>query len=287
MWPVTGDGADAQTVAIEPPDRTAGSGTVRVERVGPTSVATKAYASSPLRLLTPRNHGTAAWVFTSTYGGGLVDRDALRLEATVDRGATMLLATQAATKVYRSPSGTITAIEARVEDDGLLMALPDPVICFAGAKYRQHQAFDLAASAALVYVDWFTSGRHGSGERWEFERYASRLTVRRAGRPALLDALTLDGRDGSIGNRMGRFDVLLMAVIIGPVLERHAAGILARVSQMPLSPRAELLIGASAVAGGCILRIAGRSIEEVSRALRGHLDFVPAILGDNPWSRKW
>ena len=29
----------------------------------------------PLRLLTPANHGHAAWVYTSSYGGGLVDGD--------------------------------------------------------------------------------------------------------------------------------------------------------------------------------------------------------------------
>ena len=51
----------------------AGSGSVRISRAGARSLVTRARAVSPLRLLMPRNHGCGAWLYTSTYGGGLVD----------------------------------------------------------------------------------------------------------------------------------------------------------------------------------------------------------------------
>jgi hypothetical protein len=38
---------------------------------------------------------------------------------------------------------------------------------------------------------------------------------------------------------------------------------------------------------GCLLRIAGRSVEQVGQALREYLAIVPSMLGDNPWARKW
>jgi urease accessory protein len=38
---------------------------------------------------------------------------------------------------------------------------------------------------------------------------------------------------------------------------------------------------------GCILRVAGVSTEQVGRTLREALRFVPAHLGDDPWTRKW
>jgi urease accessory protein len=270
------------------PNAAPGSGALSVALVASKSVVTRAYARSPLRLLMPRNHGRAAWVFTSTYGGGLVDGDAITIDAHVAEGATLLLATQAATKVYRSPAGTSVELDARVDDDGLLVVAPDPVICFAGATYRQHQRIDLEGRAGLVYVDWFSSGRHASGERWQFDRFANRLTVRRDGRLAVLDALTLDGRDGDIARRMGRFDVVLVAAIVGSALEAEAAALFSRVSRAAVGTRADLLVGASEVgAGGCILRVAGRSVDDVGRAAREHLAFVPALLGDDPWSRKW
>ena len=280
--------------AEAPPDcstsrvRAAGSGSLSVARAGSRSVVTRAYASSPLRLLTPRNHGEAAWVYTSTYGGGLVDGDEIRLDVTVAPKAVALLATQAATKVYRSPRGTSAALEAAIGDGGLLVVAPDPVVCFAGASYQQTQRFELDGSAGLVFVDWLTSGRHGSGERWMFDRYASRMTLRRGGRLELMDAVLLDGADGPIDDRMDRFDVVLMAVIVGPALEHHAARVLTNIGRTPVRRHADLLVAASAIAGGgCILRMLGTSVEEVGRAAREHLHFVPSLLGDDPWSRKW
>ena len=39
--------------------------------------------------------------------------------------------------------------------------------------------------------------------------------------------------------------------------------------------------------GGCVVRIAGRTVEDVDHTLRDLLGFVPRLLGDSPWARKW
>ena len=281
--------ADASTVpASVAAAAVAGTGVVDVARGPRRSVVTRAFAASPLRLLTPRNHGDAAWVYASTFGGGLVDGDALRMCVRVGRGATMLLATQAATKVYRSARGTSAALHAVVEPGALLAVLPDPVICFAGAAYRQDQRIDLHDEAALVYLDWCSSGRHASGERWQFGRYESRLEIRRGGRVAAIDAIALAPGDGDLAARMGRFDVLAVIAIAGERLREHADGILRRVSTLPVERQARMMTGASEIrGGGCFVRIAGTSVEDVAGAVRAYLAFLPALLGDDPWARKW
>jgi urease accessory protein len=63
--------------------------------------------------------------------------------------------------------------------------------------------------------------------------------------------------------------------------------IVARVAAMPVETRQNLLTGASPISGGCILRLLGASAEVVGRAIRQYLAFVPALLGDDPWARKW
>jgi len=264
-----------------------GTGFLRIARHGRRSVVSRAFASSPLKLLTPRNHGCGAWIYTSTYGGGLVDRDALRLHAQIDEGASAFLSTQAATKVYRSPNGTSADFHATVGGGGVLVSLPDPVICFASSTYRQTQRFDLAESASLVLLDWMSSGRRESGERWTFDRYSTRITVRCEDRLVVYDALSLDSLDGDLADRMGRFDVFAIVVLTGPALRDHAERAVARVASMPVPSRSDLLISASPLAGGAIIRAAGVSIEAVGRALRAHLTFVPALLGDDPSARKW
>src|ERR1700694_2311206 len=90
-----------------------------IERAGERSVVRTSFATSPLRLLTPRNHGRAAWVYTSTLGGGLVNGDRLQLDLSVGAGAACLLSTQGETRVYRSPRGCSNQLRAKVEDGGL------------------------------------------------------------------------------------------------------------------------------------------------------------------------
>ena len=56
------------------------------------------------------------------------------------------------------------------------------------------------------------------------------------------------------------------------------------VSRDPLSFAASPLPGG---APGAVLRVAGPDAEHVGRWLRERLTFVPELLGDDPWARKW
>lgn len=54
-----------------------------------------------------------------------------------------------------------------------MAVIPDPVTCFSTARYSQKQVFRIASNSSLVIVDWITSGRHESGEKWDFDLYKS------------------------------------------------------------------------------------------------------------------
>ena len=281
-------GLDGATESREDSSSSCGTGIARIQRVDERSVVTRAFATAPLLLFHPRNHGHAAWIYTATYGGGLVDGDAISLGIVVDRGAAAVLATQAATKVYRSPAGTSVQLRAAVGDDAVLVVIPDPVVCFAGANYRQEQHFTLSGSAGLVLADSLTAGRRAMGERWAFENYVSRLTIRRGDRLLMYDAVSLRASDGDLCERMRRFDALCVLVIAGLPLHEHAGRLLARVAEAGVARRCDLIVGASRLGDdGCIVRVAGVSVEAVAQAVREYLAFVPGILGDDPWTRKW
>jgi urease accessory protein len=280
--PVLSDRAAPRGRAAAP-----GCGRVTIAAHGGRSRVTRAYAASPLRLLTPKNHGPASWIYTSTFGGGLVGGDAFHLEVDVREGAMAYLATQAATKVYRSPAATSVELEAAIGRGAVLVVAPDPVVCFAGSSYRQHQRFDLHERGSLVFVDWMSSGRHASGERWQFDRYDSRLVIRHGGRDVVHDALLLTPGHGRLAERLGRFNVLLVAAMIGPAFDRAVPEVVAQVEALAVGPRSRLIVGASRVTGGCVLRMAGVSVEEVGARMRAMLACVPSLLGDDPWARKW
>ena len=125
------------------------------------------------------------------------------MDVDVGRGAAAFISTQASTKIYRSPAGTSAEMHARIAADGLLVVAPDPVVCFAGARYRQTQTFDLADRAALVLLDWVSSGRHAAGERWAFDEYHGQISVRLDGRLLVHDVLALRAADGSLARAPG------------------------------------------------------------------------------------
>jgi len=266
----------------------AGTGVLQIVRSGRRSVVSTAFATSPLKLLTPRNHGSAAWIYTANYGGGLVNGDALHLTVDVAPDAAAFVSTQSATKVYRSPHGTSARLDARVGPGGLLIVAPDPVMCFAGSTYRQTQHVDLAPDAGLVLLDWQSSGRRAAGERWRFDRYSNRTTIRCDGRLMFFDGLELSVHDGDLAERLGRFECLAVVAIAGPRLRGFAESIMGTVATEPVRRRADLLTSASPLGdAGTVLRIAGTSVERVGHAIREHLRFVPELLGDDPWARKW
>src|SRR5690606_34777825 len=124
---------------------------------GRTALAVS-HASSPLRFLRPTFPGAScAAVCLVTFGAGLVDGDTISLDVVVEPGATLVLFTQASTKVFRGRARQ--SLRARVEDGGTLVALPDPVAPFAGADYEQRVEVELAgADARCVVLDGVTSG---------------------------------------------------------------------------------------------------------------------------------
>jgi len=269
------------------PPSTAGEGLLRVARVNGRSEVLTARATSPMKLLTPRSSVSSdASVVMSSYGGGLVSGDRLRLRVTVGDGARLRIGTQASTKVYRRTErggACAQTINADVAAGATLIVAPDPVTCFAGAAYEQSQRFHLAPDASLLLVDWLTSGRWACGERWAFESYRSRTEISVAGRRVLLDAIRIDARHGTIDqpHRCGRFECLATVVLIGPAFAALAERILIDVARETVQRRGLLISAASPVRGGAILRVAGMGAEPVGRYVTAHLSDVQL------WDRKW
>jgi len=256
-------------------------------RVGASTVVESVFATSPLRVLTPRNHGRGAWAYTSTLGGGLVDGDAIRLRVRVAAGATAALFSQGENRVYRSPEGCRSELVADVEEGALFALLPDPTVCFAGASYQQTTELRLAPGAAALAVDVLAAGRTARGERWAFRRYRGELCVRSGDRTLIRERLLLDPDHGPLAERLGRFDVLCTILLAGDALRAEREALARRLHAEPLPVRSGRIEQANELGDGALLvRIAAVSLEDALRAVREHLRFLPDLLGDDPWARR-
>jgi urease accessory protein len=262
-----------------------------VDVVAGRSAATAACASNPMKLLVPRPRGGSVWACLGSFGGGFVAGDETSLDVRLGANARCFLTTQASTKVYRNPRLRPCGHTLRAElgAGSLLVLAPDPIQSFAGSTYNQRQEFYLQSGANLVLLDWFCSGRAARSERWSFTRLQSRNEVFLDNERLLLDSLLLDQSNGRLDgpSRMGRFNCVALLFLTGPMLAGVAAGLLAEVEALPVARRAELIVSASPVRQGAMLRVAGERGEEVGREVRRRLAFVAQLLGDDPWARKW
>ena len=269
----------------------AGVGEIVLARVAGRTALVRRFASSPLKLLTPRASIGAAHVVASTYGGGLLPGDCVDLCVTVGEGARCVLGTQASTKVYRSHDGRTShqSVDADVGAGAVLAVAPDPVTCFAGARFEQRQHYRLGSTASLLLIDWFTSGRVARGERWAMGSYVSETRIDVDGRCVARDALRLDPSDGPVGavHRTGRFDCFATVFLVGPAFDVAAAALVERVGRTAVRRRAALVAAVSPLASGAVLRVAGCAAEAVGRFLGDALGPAWERLGDDPWARKW
>ena len=301
-----------------------GQAELEVTKVFQESTLTSAYATSPMKLLTPRSRGLSVWSYTSSFGGGLVAGDQTHFEVRIRRAARCFVGTQSATKIYRNPGrqpcGHVT--RAVLEEDSFLAFMPSPVQPFADSCYAQKQTFYLAPGAGLVLLDSFTAGRMACGERWAFAQFSSRNEVfaglavsppasdgtggvggngdgsatpgslpaeHPPARRVFLDSVCLEGRDNSLNSPhgTGRMNCFAMLLLLGASLRERAGELLAIAGRKPVTPRASLLVSASPVAEGAVLRLAGERADQVEAELHRYLGFLSGWLGDLPWLRQW
>ncbi len=109
---------------------------------------------------------------------GFFDGDQLESNIHVAPEAKLVLSTPAASRVYRTRSGSaaVNVQYFRVDENASLEWIPEPLIPHAGARYMQRTEIDLHSSASLLYFDWIAPGRVAMGEvfgyqnlRWELD----------------------------------------------------------------------------------------------------------------------
>lgn len=265
----------------------AGQATLEVAMVFGESTVTSAFASNPMKMLTPVSRGKSVWACTSSFGGGLVAGDQTHLDLSIGAGARCFLGTQSSTKVYRNPAGLPCShtTAARLEAGSLMVFAPEPVQAFAESHYAQRQEFHLADGAGLVLLDWFTSGRAACGERWAFEHFESRNDVFINGDRAFVDPILLGST--AVAERMGRFNCLATLLLIGAPLKAAGKILLQDIAARSVEKQAAMVVSASPVRDGALLRIAGMEVEAVRHEIYKQLAFLQDHLGDDPWARKW
>jgi urease accessory protein len=257
-------------------------GRLAIGVVGGQSTVLAAQAATPQRLLLPRHRGAAAWAYQGSYGGGLLAGDELRLDLELDAGARLVLGTQASTKIYRSDDDRVArqGLNLRAAAGSVLLAIADPVCPFAGSRYAQEWQVELAADASLLLVDACTAGRMARGEAWNLASYLSTTRIQVAGVERVCERVRLDG---ARSRPWAGMQILASVWLLGPALAQTVAQLLP-LTTAPLTPG--MLESVSPLPGGCVWRLAGRSVQAVQERIYGVLDELEELAGGRPWRRR-
>ncbi|MBV0924022.1 urease accessory protein UreD [Halomicroarcula limicola] len=191
----------------------------------PTSDGTtlvRDYATVPFHIsgtLAHDPHPDAATVFVQSPTGGVAQGDRHDIAISVEGDATAHVSTQSSTKV-QSMTHNYAAADASlsVGRGGHLDYVPEPTILHADARYSQDLTLSLETGATAVLGDIVVPGRLARGERFEFERYLSR--VRAQGPNGLLfeDATHLapGESDPTAPGVLGEFTVYGSLFVVAP-----------------------------------------------------------------------
>lgn len=129
--------------------------------------------------------------------GGVLGGDNLHIDVCVKPEAYAQLTTTSATRIYRSRPTQADAQQTQTIDvakNGLLEYVPDQIIPFAGARYRQNTAIHLAQGAGLFYWETIAPGRTARDELFQYDLLQINCKISTDKRPVMIERTILEPR---------------------------------------------------------------------------------------------
>jgi len=147
---------------------------------GGRSVASRQFHEGALRVLRPHyldESGQVCYVMVNP-GGAYLGADVFVIEVEVHAGAELLLTTQSATKVYRTPgSFAEQRMNIKLGEGSRLELMPDQLIAYREASYRQNSRISLHPTSSLVIAEVVTPGWSPDGASFKYEEVRLRNEI--------------------------------------------------------------------------------------------------------------
>jgi urease accessory protein len=233
-------------------------------------------------------------VYVITTSGCVLQGDRLDIAISVGTDAMAHVTTQSATKIHHSNGGVATQSQRLVLDGrAYLELLPGPTIPHRHSRFAGRTEAVVAEDATLLYAEVLQPGRkyYGDGELFEYDLYASEMTVRRPGGPALFtEKLVAEPWRQPVRRAgvMGSFDVLANVTLVTP--PRHADLVYEQITP-GFDGETGCLAAASRLPGdaGLVYKVLGAATAPVQAKVREFWELARrAVTGASvPASRPW
>lgn len=249
---------------------------LRIEQRAGRSVAAHQYHRGALRILRPHyldDSGQVCYVLVNP-GGAYLGADLYVIDVEVGDGARLLLTTQSATKIYRTPGSCAEQrMTLRLGEGAQLELAPDQLIAYREASYRQNTHITVRPSSSLMMSEVITPGWSPDGSSFRYEELRLRTEIHvetGAGtellaldnlliRPVLNDVTGMAFMEG--------FSHLGSLIVVDPRVDQALADELHAVAQGHEAYTGISLTGSAAGTAGLIVRSLANSTEELARLL--------------------
>jgi urease accessory protein len=196
------------------------------------------------------------------------------IDVEVEAGADLLLTTQSATKVYRTP-GSFAEQRMRIKlgEGSRLELMPDQLIAYREASYRQKSHISLHPTSSLVMAEIITPGWSPDGASFKFEEVRLRNEIWMEGdngaKLLALDNLLIRPPVNDVTGMgfMEGFSHLGSLVVVDPRVDQGLADELDRIAKDFDAYTGVSLTATIAGSAGLVLRSLSNSTEELNNLL--------------------
>jgi urease accessory protein len=176
----------------------------------------RVHEAGSLRVRCPNTTSAEMEAVILNTAGGVAGGDRFGLDIAVGDGASLVVTTAAAEKVYRALGAeAVIDMTLDVAAGASLAWLPQETILFDRARLSRSIAIDLAADARLMLAEGIVFGRSGMGETVEGGALFDRWRVRRDGSLIYAESVRLDG---AIAGKLAQTAVTKGGVAVATVL---------------------------------------------------------------------
>lgn len=166
---------------------------LRAENRNGRTVITESSFTSPLKAARPFYHDDYTEVMMMSASAGMLEGDEFDIRIHVCSGAFLKFTAQSFDKIFNCSSGgrVVRKVKINVESGGRLLYMQPPAIPFAGSCFYGETDVRIHSDSVLIMQDVLSCGRVAMNEKFMFDEYRSRLSVKKDGKLVFLDNIRL------------------------------------------------------------------------------------------------
>jgi urease accessory protein len=164
-------------------------------RKGKKTILKESYSEGAFKITKPVYLTTCgeACFYIMNPGGGYVDGDSYKIDICLEEAAMAIVTTQSSTKIYKTRDRpAIQEISIDLKKGSVLEFLPDPIIAYQHACYKQRTVVQMENGSSLICSEIFTPGWAPDGTLFQYGLLQSKMEVYLDERLILYDHIKLE-----------------------------------------------------------------------------------------------